>query len=123
MRAWLELRRRVGVFSACSSTGKMEADPGAGGGTDEGVSVGTGGRVQEKLITKTTGHVSLMDVGKVNFTKLFRDIDLHVDVGLKLYKAQRKENDAVFCKIFSKLKEHLDEAHNHQVKLSASITK
>ena len=76
-----------------------------------------------KLLSIAPGYVRVTDVEKINFRKLFRDIDLHVDVGLKLYKAQRSETDSTFYGIFSKLKEYLDDTHKHQEKVSANVSK
>ena len=44
-----------------------------------------------------------MDVERINFKKLFRDVRLHVDVGLKLYQAKRTDSDARFHDLFESL--------------------
>jgi len=82
-----------------------------------------GNREVIKLINIAPGCVRVTDVAKVNFKKLFRDIDLHVDVGLKLYKAQRSESDTVLYGVFTRLREHLDEARINQEKISANMAK
>lgn len=64
-----------------------------------------------------------MDVEKINFRKLFRDIRAHVDVGLKLYRAQRKEDDATFYEIFLKYQSLLEQVQSHQEYLSSRVSK
>lgn len=64
-----------------------------------------------------------MDVEKINFGKLFRDIRMHVDVGLKLYRAKRNEKDAAFFEIFEKLDSTLGQTQEHQEYLSAHVSK
>ena len=78
---------------------------------------------RRKLIIIAPGCVRVTDVTKVNFKKLFRDIDLHVDVGLKLYKAQRSESDTILYRVFTRLRESLDESRKDQEKLSANVCK
>lgn len=68
-------------------------------------------------------YVSLVDVEKIDFRKLCKDIQLHLDVGLKLYKVQRSANDATFYVIFVKLKDYLEEAQKHQEYLLAGVSK
>ena len=55
-----------------------------------------------------------MEVERINFKKLFRDIRLHIDVGLKLYRAKRTEKDATFFEIFEKLDVALGSTQEHQ---------
>lgn len=44
-----------------------------------------------------------MDVERINFNKLFRDLRMHIDVGVKLYQAKRTESDARFHDLFESL--------------------
>jgi hypothetical protein len=64
-----------------------------------------------------------MDVEKINFKKLFRDIRLHVDVGLKLYHAKRTEKDATFHEIFQNLDTALGQAQGHQEYILSNVSK
>lgn len=64
-----------------------------------------------------------MDAERVNFRKLFRDIRMHVDVGLKLYRAKRTEDDATFYEIFEKIDSTVRLTQEHQEYLSANIAK
>lgn len=64
-----------------------------------------------------------MDVERINFRKLFRDVRLHVDVGLKLYRARRTEKDATFYEIFEKLDSVLVLAQEHQEYISKNVSK
>ena len=41
------------------------------------------------------------------FRKLFRDLNMHVDVGVRYYKAQRTETDATFYAMYVELKDQL----------------
>lgn len=63
-----------------------------------------------------------MDIDKVNFRKLFRDIRMHVDVALKLYRAKRTEDDSVFHDIFKKLDSILRQAQESQEYISAHVS-
>lgn len=64
-----------------------------------------------------------MNTDRVNFRKLFRDIGMHVDVGLKLYRAKRTEDDAIFLSIFEKLDSTLRLTQEHLEYLSANVAK
>ena len=63
-----------------------------------------------------------MDVERINFRKLFRDVQMHVDVGCKLYKSRRTENDSTFFEIFDKLNTLVGQAQEHQEYLSAHVS-
>ncbi len=63
-----------------------------------------------------------MDVDRINFRKLFRDIQMHVDVGCKLYQSKRTENDYAFYEIFDKLNSIIGLAQEHQEHLSAHVS-
>lgn len=52
------------------------------------------------------------------FKKLFRDLRLHVDVGLRLYKAKRKEIDENFYAVFEELAILVDPVEQHQIALA-----
>ena len=54
------------------------------------------------------------------FRKIFRDLRLHVDVGLKLYQARRNESDARFHDLFQMLDSLLGPAQKHQQTLAQS---
>lgn len=64
-----------------------------------------------------------MDVERINFRKLFRDIRLHVDVGLKLYRAKRTERDATFYEIFEKLDTALGLSQEHQEYILKNVSR
>lgn len=64
-----------------------------------------------------------MEVEKINFRKLFRDIRVHVDVGLKLYRARRNEKDATFHEIFERLDSTIEKTQEHQEYLSKNVSK
>ena len=59
-----------------------------------------------------------MDVEKINFRKLFRDVRMHVDVGMKLYQAKRTESDARFYDLFESLNLLLESVQKSQDVLS-----
>ena len=65
----------------------------------------------------------VMEVEKINFRKLFRDIRLHVDVGLKLYRAKRSEKDATFYEIFEKLDSAVEQSQEHQEYILQNVSK
>ena len=48
---------------------------------------------------------------------------MHIDVGLKLYRAKRTEDDATFYGIFEKLDSTLNLIQEHQEYLSANVAK
>ena len=52
------------------------------------------------------------------FKKLFRDLRLHTDVGLKLYNAKRKEIDERFYDVFFELNLAIDLLEQHQTALA-----
>lgn len=52
------------------------------------------------------------------FRKIFRDLRLHVDVGLKLYQARRNDSDARFHDLFQMLDSLLGPAQKHQQTLA-----
>lgn len=52
------------------------------------------------------------------FKKHFRDFRLHVDVGLRLYKAKRKEIDQKFYAVYEELTILIDPVEQHQITLS-----
>ena len=47
---------------------------------------------------------------------------MHIDVGLRLYKAQRTDDDSAFYEIFKMLDFVLKEVQKHQEYLSAHIS-
>ncbi len=65
----------------------------------------------------------IMEVENINFKKLFRDIRLHVDVGVKLYRTQRTEDDAKFNEIFYKLDSALELTQKHQEHMITRVSK
>lgn len=64
-----------------------------------------------------------MDVEKINFRKLFRDIKLQVDVGVKLYQAKRTDSDAKFYELFDSLQFLLSPTRDHQETLVKGCAK
>ena len=64
-----------------------------------------------------------MDVEKIGFRKLFRDIKSHVDVGIKLYRSQRTEDDTKFYEIFKKLETVTEQVRAHQIYLATHVSK
>ena len=48
------------------------------------------------------------------FRKLFRDLNLHVDVGVRYYKAQRTDTDATFYAMYVELKDLLTYAQKNE---------
>lgn len=63
-----------------------------------------------------------MDVERINFRKLFRDIQMHIDVGCKLYRAKRTDNDYTFYEIFDNLNNLIGLTQEHQEYLSAHVS-
>lgn len=59
-----------------------------------------------------------MDVEKINFKKLFRDLRMHIDVGVKLYQAKRTDSDARFYDLFESLNLLLESVQKSQDVLS-----
>ena len=49
-----------------------------------------------------------------SFTKIFRDLQRHVDVGLKLYQARRTDTDSKFRDLFESLDAILQPLDRHQ---------
>ena len=64
-----------------------------------------------------------MDVERINFRKLFRDVRMHVDVGLKLYQAKRTDSDARFHDLFESLDSLLVATQKSQEVLSSGCSK
>lgn len=64
-----------------------------------------------------------MDVEKINFKKLFRDVRLHTDVGLKLYQAKRTDSDARFHDLFEALDRLLGSTQKSQEILSKGCSR
>lgn len=54
------------------------------------------------------------------FKKLFRDIRLQVDVGLKLYKQRRTTVDGQFLDLYTELSLLIDPIESHQQELTES---
>ena len=52
-----------------------------------------------------------------SFRKIFRDLQKHVDVGLKLYQVRRTETDSKFRDLFEKLDSLLRPLETHQQRL------
>lgn len=49
-----------------------------------------------------------------SFRKIFRDLQRHVDVGLKLYQARRTDTDGKFRDLFESLDAILQPLERHQ---------
>ena len=64
-----------------------------------------------------------MDVEKINFRKLFRDVRMHIDVGVKLYQAKRTDSDARFYDLFESLSSLLGSIQKCQEILSKGCSK
>ena len=64
-----------------------------------------------------------MDVERINFKKLFRDLRLHVDVGMKLYQAKRTDSDARFHDVFESLSILLESIQKSQDIISKGCPK
>jgi len=59
-----------------------------------------------------------MDREYEGFKKNFRDLRMHVDVGLKFYHARRTDSDARFHDVFELLNSLLGPTQEHQQKLA-----
>ena len=64
-----------------------------------------------------------MDVERINFSKLFRDLRMHIDVGVKLYQAKRTDSDAKFHDLFESLNSLLRSIQGSQEVLSKGCPK
>ena len=64
-----------------------------------------------------------MDVEKINFKKLFRDVRMHIDVGVKLYQAKRTDSDARFHDLFESLDSLLGSIQKSQEILSKGCSR
>lgn len=53
-----------------------------------------------------------------SFTKIFRDLQKHVNVGLKLYQARRTDTDGKFRDLFESLNSILEPLEAHQRKIA-----
>ena len=82
-----------------------------------------GGSSSPSVSIKQDHFMQRMDVEKINFRKLFRDVRMHVDVGVKLYQAKRNESDTRFCDLFESLGRLLDSAQKSQDVLSKGCSK
>jgi hypothetical protein len=86
-----------------------------------------GGRVAPNssptVSIKQDHFMQRMDVEKINFKKLFRDVRLHIDVGLKLYQAKRTESDARFHDLFESLDRLLGSVQKSQEILSKGCSR
>lgn len=65
-----------------------------------------------------SGDVPVLDREYMIFKKLFRDLRLHTDVGLKLYNAKRKEIDEKFYAVFYELSLVIALLEQHQTALA-----
>ena len=57
------------------------------------------------------------------FEKIFRDLRLHVDVGLKLYQARRTDTDIRFLELFETVASLLTPTEQHQQALAQGAPK
>ena len=64
-----------------------------------------------------------MNVERVAYRKLFRDIKLHVGNGLKVYQATRNDCDAKFYELFDSLQFLLESTQEHQETLVKGCSK
>lgn len=53
-----------------------------------------------------------------SFKKIFRDLQKHVNVGLKLYQARRTDSDSKFRDLFESLNSILEPLEAHQTKIA-----
>lgn len=53
-----------------------------------------------------------------SFIKIFRDLQKHVNVGLKLYQARRTDSDSKFRDLFESLDAILQPLETHQKKIA-----
>lgn len=77
-----------------------------------------GGTGSPSVSIRQDHFMQRMDVEKINFKKLFRDVRMHVDVGVKLYQAKRTDSDARFYDLFESLNSLLESVQKNQDVLS-----
>ena len=78
----------------------------------------------DKIDTIAQDHfMHRMDVERVNFRKLFRDIKLHVNVGLRFFQSKRNDSDTKFYELFDSLQFLLESAREHQETLLKGCSK
>lgn len=77
-----------------------------------------GGATSPSVSIRQDHFMQRMDVERINFRKLFRDVRMHVDVGLKLYQAKRNESDTRFHDLFESLRTLLESVQKSQEILS-----
>lgn len=80
--------------------------------------VSEGGTGSPTVSIRQDHFMQRMDVEKINFRKLFRDVRMHVDVGVKLYQAKRTDTDARFYDLFESLNLLLESVQKSQDVLS-----
>ena len=73
---------------------------------------------EESTDSSPSGDASSLGREFMIFKKLFRDLRLHTDVGLKLYNAKRKEMDERFYDVFYELNVAIDPLEQHQTALA-----
>lgn len=64
-----------------------------------------------------------MDIERFNFKKILRDIQMHLDVGVKVHQSKRTPSDARFLEVFESLNHLLNPIKEHQQKISIGCAK